>query len=329
VPIVLLIGAYIHMAFRYDKIWLFNTIVHERGKYTLLEVIFYFRHFLWELPIKTVYAFFLVGTFFYFGRPETSLKDGRAAPVLPRQIIISIFLALATGVLAFLMTTKAYGFHEALAGLIQSRISELKPLAIGSHWRNHFLSNIVLYLTSISSVLLYRLIEQKGAWQKRRFGFLLPLTAAFFVIVTLLFGVNLDPFQVPSYLGHQLREIFGTDLTITMLLSIGILIHLESKFDSGNIQIERKENVIWRKNILYIICSGVPAVLISSFLVLKVLTLNIKGEMAKLGSTAGWSKVDLFAWHFFEHSLDYFYAGALVYFLYLTLLKIDREKRQL
>ena len=42
----------------------------------------------------------------------------------------------------------------------------------------------------------------------------------------------MDPFHTPSYLGHQLREIFGSDLPITMLLAIGILAFLEDRYDT-------------------------------------------------------------------------------------------------
>jgi hypothetical protein len=70
----------------------------------------------------------------------------------------------------------------------------------------------------------------------------------------------------------------------------------------------------------------VPAVLISLFLILRVSSLDTATEIAKLGSTAGWTKLDLFAWHFFEHTLDYFYVMALACFLYLLTLRLDLRR---
>lgn len=326
IPAVLLIGAYIHMAFRYQSFWLFNTIVHERGKYTLLEVIFYFRHFIWELPMKTIYAFLLVGSFFYFGNPRSDNKSAPAGLIPYHNIVISGLLVLIVGGLAFYMTANIYGLHEALSGLFQSRTSELRPLVVGSHWRNHFLSNIVLYTTSITIILLYRLIINRGFWQKRKFGILLPITAASYILVTISFGINLDPFQIPSYIGHQLREIFGTDLTITMLLTIGILIHLEQKYDNCH-YVKPTNTACRRKTLGYISWCLIVSIIISLFLITKVLTLDMNSEMAKLGSTAEWSKIDLFAWHFFEHSLDYIYTCALVYCIYL--MALSKEQRMM
>ena len=66
--------------------------------------------------------------------------------------------------------------------------------------------------------------------------------------------------------------------------------------------------------------------MIASFLILKVLRLDTQGEIHKLGNTAGWSKLDLFAWHFFEHSLDYVYTAALVAFIYLMTLKLEMRR---
>lgn len=328
IPAALLIGAYLHMAMRYNKIWLFDTIVHERGKYTLLEVILYFRHFIWELPIKTVYALFIVGAFYFFGNKGAVTKDTGSSYISLHKIVISGILALVVGLTAFLMTANTYGFVEAFTGLLQSRISEIKPLTVGSHWRNHFLSNIVMYASTISVILMYRIYAEKGKWGKRRFSFLLPLTIMLFILITFIFGINLDPFNIPSYLGHQLREVFGSDLTITMLLSLGILIHLEGRYDTGKTTNRMNNDTKKpRQTVVCFLISSIIAISLSLFLIIKVLATDISSEMAKLGSTAGWSKMDLFAWHFFEHSLDYIYTGCLVYFLYLLTLKIERGKR--
>ena len=127
IPVLLLIGAYLHMAVRYEKIWLFNTIVHERGKYTLIEVIFYFRHFLWELPMKTVYAFMLVGIFYYFGKPSPFKNLNQKTPIPLNIIVWSGIIALLTACIAFFMAASELGVKEAFLNLCQFRASELRP----------------------------------------------------------------------------------------------------------------------------------------------------------------------------------------------------------
>jgi len=315
------------MAFKYDQLWLFDTIVHERGKYNLLEVIFYFRHFLWELPMKTLFAFILVGIFYYFGNPFPEEQMNKNIPIPSRVILWSGLIALLIACIAFMMTTLEHGFKEALLGFFQSRASELRPLQYGSHWRNHFLSNIVLYCTSVAAVLLYRLIINEARCHKRTFWFLFPLSAGFFILITLIFGFTMDPFQTPSYLGHQLREIFGSDLTITMLLTIGILICLEEKYDITSVRDRLLGETNRKKLLRHVLFWLIPAVIISLFLIFKVLNLDISNEMSNLGSTEGWTKIDLFAWHFYEHSLDYLYSSALVVFVYLTTLRIEMRRR--
>ena len=328
IPVLMLAGAYIHMVFRYEKIWLFNTIVHENGKYTLLEVIFYFRHFLWELPIKAWYALLLTGLFFYYGQPSPEEKQIDESNI-PRHLIVVCGLSvIGIAGLAFIATADKVGYYEALVGLSQYRTSELNPPAFGSHWRNHFLSNIVLVSTSAAFILLFRK-NTNGNWVKRKFAKVFLFAAAFFLILTLFFGINMDPFSKPNYLGHQLREIFGSDLSITMLLSLSLLIHLEGKYDL-NYHTQNKFNQgNQKKDFYHLIFWSIIAFAVSLFLIIKVLTLDISVEIAKIGQTRSWSKLDLFAWHFFEHSLDYIFTLTLVAFIYLLLLRNEIDKVKL
>ena len=165
-----------------------------------------------------------------------------------------------------------------------------------------------------------------GYWVQRRFSFLLPVSLLTFVALTFLFGFTADPFKTPSYLGHQLREIFGTDLSVTMFLAMGVLIYLENKYDKGPGPQARGNEEYPKINLKRIIWWSVPAVCCSAFLIFKVLTLDIGNEIGRLGRTKNWSVLDLFAWHFFEHTLDYIFVVAVVYFLYLVLLKSEYEK---
>lgn len=326
IPALIIAGAYFHMVFRYQNLWLFNTIVHENGKYTLLEVIFYFRHFLWELPIKAWYSIVLAGLFFYYGQPPLREKQVKEASISYFPIFAFGFSAIGIAGIALIVTGENKGYHEALIGLSQYLTSELRSPLFGSHWRNHFLSNIVLVSTSAAFILLFR-YHINGGWIKRKFAGVFPFAVTIFITFTLLFGVNMDPFIKPSYLGHQLREIFGTDLPITMTLSLGLLFYLEGKYDF-NCHVQRKHNPRDRRITLrHLMFWSVIASVVSAFLIFKVLSLDTSAEIAKIGQTKNWSILDLFAWHFFEHSLDYFFTLSFVAFIYLLLLKIEQMTR--
>jgi len=324
IPAFLLAGAYLYMAFFYQKLWLFDTIVHENGRYTLLEVILYFRHFSWEMPGKAVYSIFIVGVFYYYGNPVATggMHHGRYVP--KNSIYLSGVLAGGIIIITTLITVSNYGIEETLHGYFQYRTSEIKPLVFGSHWRNHFLSNIVLFFASAFLICLYRIVFC-GGWVKRKYANLYYIAEGIFLLLTLGFGINSDPFQHSSYLGHQLRETFGSDLPITMLLAAGVLMLLELKYDGGG-NVSADAGRLNRTSILYLLRWLTPVVLISGYIVLKVLSLDISGEMSKLPGTRNWSVIDIFAWHFFEHVLDYLFVVFSVSFLYLLTLKMGFGK---
>ncbi len=325
IPSFLLISAYLYMTVFYHKLWLFNTVVHENGKYTLLEVIFYFKHFNWEMPIKILYAVFIVGTFYYYGNPLETKRKVLARSNSSKWILISLVSVLTIMSVTTISNVIQDGFKETVLGFFQYKTTDARPPEFGSHWRNHFLSNIVLFSVTAVVIMLYRLIFCNGMWERRKFYYLLPFSIALFVCLTFIYGFTMDPFINPSYLGHQLREIFGTDLPITMLLATGLLIYMEGKFDSRKEinEIMKKEKGIIIRHLSVLI---IPAVLPTVYLILKVLSLDVSGEIANIGRTANWSVLDLFAWHFFEHSLDYILVCSLVCFLYLLTLKKELRR---
>lgn len=325
IPFILLLGAYIYMAFFYQRLWLFDTIVHENGKYTLLETILYFRHFSWEMPGKAVYCFFVVGAFFYYGNARSQRYGTCKVNVPSGGAAISALIAFGIVAIAVFITIRKYGFEETFIGLLQHRTSELRSPMVGSHWRNHFLSNIVLFSASVFFILVYRLKFCGGYWVKRRLSILFPIATGVFVAVTVYFGFTKDPFETASYLGHQLREIVGSDLPVTMLLAFSVLIYLESKYDDGVKAVTFDKQKERQKGKL-LIGWLLPVFLIAGFLIERVLNLDISGEIATLGNTRNWSVLTIFAWHFYEHSLDYIFVVSLVSFLYLIILKMEFRK---
>ena len=325
IPVLLLLGSYIYMTIHYHKLWLFGTVVHENGRYTLLQVILYFRHFLWELPIKAWYAMTLVGLFFFYGRPLPT--EGRNNEIsVPTSFIVACGVAVvAVGAIAWIGAIHAVGSREALIGFLQYRTSELRDPLFGSHWRNHFLSNIVLLSASTVLVLIYRMLTQRH-WVRRWYSILFPTGIFLFIAISLILGINEDPFTQTSYLGHQVREIFGTDLPITMLLCTGLLIHFEQKYDLNANCREKQRGKPDKSFLARIILWACIAIVPTTYLIYKILHLDIAHIVKNVGQTKGWNTLDLFAWHFYEHSVDYIFVMAAVSFIYLTALKSDVGK---
>ena len=325
IPVTLLLLGYVYMIFQYNRIWLFNTIVHENERYTLWEVVLYFRHFIWEMPIKTWYAVLLTGLFLHYGNPPSrTQKDDRLTDVPNSAIVISGFIAVAITGIAFTFTIEKFGFHEAMTGFLQYRTSELRSPEFGSHWRNHLLSNIVLVCTSAVCISIYRILTG-GYWVKRKYACLLPFGIVVFIVISLIFGINKDPFTEASYLGHQIREIFGTDVSITMLLSLGVLIRLENKYDLiPYYESDKKKHKSLDYYGIYV-WLGV-ALTTTTYLIFKVMQLNLSKEISTRGGTHTWTVFDLFAWHFYEHSTDYIFTMTTVAFIYLVALKYGSMK---
>jgi len=321
IPAAIMAAAYIYMALRYNTVWLFPVVVHENGKYTLLETIFYFRHFLWKVPIKTVYAVFTVGFFHFYGHVN---RQPSPEKVVSGWLLFSCWGAVAVfSFISIMAAVKSVGLHKAMTGLLQYRTSEMRPILFGSHWRNHFLSNIVLFSFSA----LFLLFHRKGHWNRNRTAILYYFACAVFILCSLFFGITGDPFFTPRYILHQLREIIGSDIPVTLFLAMGTLLLIDSLYheQNGRSAVIRK----WDKTeAVHWIVWAVPAVSITLYLIVKTLIFKASGQIGMITGAKELPVFHFFAWHVFEHTLDYVFIVLLVSALYLTTLKIDKDRVQ-
>jgi len=325
IPLLLLAGSYLYMAVTYRRLWLLDTIVHENGKYTLLQTILYFRHFTWEWLGKSIYCFYLVGAFFYYGNCKNESEFGRKS-ISRWKVHAGWIISVVISALAIFIASQQFGFTEILRGLLQYRVNENSPLEFGSHWRNHFLSNVALFGGSALAIILYRILG-RGGWKRRKYSLLFGLSALAFCVLTIVFGFNAKQFQAPSYLGHQLREIAGTDLSITMLLAVSLLIWLERRYDAAANHGPECKIPAWSARLLVLFWT-IPVAASCSYLAVSIARLDIEAELAKVTNTGNLSILGTFCWHFFEHSLDYVFVISFVCGLYLGLLRAGSRERQ-
>lgn len=187
-PMLVLSAAFLIICVHHGTAWPWNVVVHEDGRRTLLQTIFYFDHALGELPLDLLLSAAVAGAMLSpAGQPFGKLT--------------AICLALDLAIFA--------GARDAAPYLFQFHTRDSEPMVYGSHWRYHLLSQTALMLLPLVVLV----------WKRNR-----VLTTAWvaFAALTLLFGISSASFIDPRYLGHQARELF-THALVTIPLAIGFI----------------------------------------------------------------------------------------------------------
>ena len=310
IPLITFSFAYLRMALVYKTPYLFNVIVHENGKYTLLETILYYDHFCRELFISAFLALFVVEFFLFYGstKPKKYIK-------IDKYIVVCFFALALFLIIVLLESIHKVGLIETNLNLFQYRIRD-DLIEFGSHWRYHFLSRIGLFTSSATIIILYRAIYDKTRWMCSKYTLLILVSASIgFIVVTILFGITNQPFNDPKYLAHQGREFITHNLFAIPIL-IALLYFLEEKFtkEKSNHQDMCKSKILSIHFFFWFFLS----ILIPSFL-----WLQLKNTDISLIAQQNWSMLDLLAFHFFEHFLDCIFIAILgmsVYLLHISII---------
>src|SRR5260221_375421 len=195
-PLLTLAAAFITICVHFHTVWPWRVVVHEDGRRTLLETIFYFQHALAELPLEALLAAAVAGALLRFRRP--------AAP--QSFVWVVLVAAVAIDALILIGSWGNVGYDDSLIFLLQYHTRDRSPLEFGSHWRYHLLSQATLMLAPAMI---------SGAAKAR----VLRLSWAVFAVASVAFGVNALSFSDPQYLGHQARETFTHGL-VTVPLAV-------------------------------------------------------------------------------------------------------------
>lgn len=209
-PVALVVGAYAWLATAHGTPWLWNVVVHESGHYTLGGTVLFFRHHLREIPIDLVMAMTLA-TAVTTTAPDVARRPARWA------IVAAIVLVGLT----FVVSAMEEGAWEAARDLLQFRTRD-DDVSYGSHWRFHLLSTIwfaaaAQALAAVSSGSV-RILRAEGTARSLALG-----SWAVMVVLTLVFGLTMEPFTSGRYIGHQAREIMTHGLiTLPLVFAIGV-----------------------------------------------------------------------------------------------------------
>ena len=299
-PMTALGLAFVGICVMVGSAWPWHEVVHEDGTRTLLDTIFYFEHATRELLPDLVVALAAAGAVRFFLPPNRRTVDGRG-----RRRLLAV-LTGATGTLIVGATVWVDGGQAVLDNLSQSHTRAGAPLVWGAHWRYHFLDRLALVLAAFSAsgiVWTWRGRPLPGhvPGRLRLYGAAILLFAA----ATIAFGLTAEPFTVPAFLGHQLRELFTHGL-VTLPLALGVCLELARRFSlpSGSSVGER---TYWSIGL-----TGVASVLVAAFL----LVASLRADAQAHGQASGLAA--LLLPHFGEHALGYVFVPSLAGLLYLS-----------
>jgi hypothetical protein len=174
------------------KTWnLLNVKIHESGRYTFLGTVFYFNHFLRELPIDTLYALSI-----YFSYSSLQIVDDISL-WLPLSVV---FIILASFLLVTILgSIRSVGIKYTIWDLCQLREQDAM-IHWGSHWQMHFLSTIAVILLLIMPGLFSLQTGVNNKYLITLFGSTL--------LLSIIFGTGWKAFTHPRWMLHGAREVF-------------------------------------------------------------------------------------------------------------------------
>ncbi|MGH9934930.1 MAG: hypothetical protein ACREAM_01720 [Blastocatellia bacterium] len=325
-PLTILALAYAWLAADHGTLWLWDVKVHESGCYTLRETVFYFGHFLREIPVDVGMALFLLAGFMNARAisPNKSLDSGRAARWA------WLLLAAAAGLVAaaFAIAASRQGWASAALDLLQFRTRDYLS-EYGSHWRFHWLSTLWFGVVTmlgaplitwldrgsriedrksrhcVASDLRSSILDPRSSildprsWQVR--SWLAPW--GYFAMLTTVFWFSGKTFTDVRYTGHQAREIM-THGPVTCLLGFGVLRLLAARLSSP---FDKPAGGAGVKPGPAVYVQAALALLIPAYLA----AVTLSGDVMEAGQSERGLAAMVGA-HFFEHVLDYLLVILLV-----------------
>lgn len=300
IPAAVLGISYLLLAIRYQEWNVFPVVVHENGQLTLLDTVFYFRHFLRELPV----CVFLAAAISIAGIWHTPLANLNSTSLhyakrLKKWIGFGLVAAVAI-VLAIVWNQDGLGV--VYAELMQAH-TRGDSREFGSHWRYHWLHLVEAMPFSIGLAMVLRGLTG-GAPRNRDAMPLAGVWVIAFLFVTFLAGSPLAAFTDPLHLAHQIREI-ETHRLLTIALALGTLWILERRLEGASGGYTSR--LLVRGIILISIATLIPLWIIWKLRHVDVLSLAQRES----------SFFELAAAHHFEHCLDYIFVSGLTAWLYL------------
>ena len=312
-PLLTYIASYSYLAYYHGKFFIFNTIIHEGGTYSLLQTIFYASHFLGHIPVLTVLAFLFVGSYLCL-TDVTVHSSPKLSPYLLSALIMLLLFA------SFFLSLYAFGFEDTFAFIAQQK-QGVKIYEQGGSWDLHLPSTTLLlcfipvYIFILKRVLGKHIVPNTSG--------LLYVSSGIIVFILFTLLVNRNDFDMlfsiytnARYLAHSVREL----VTFPLIYFPIPLFFFMRKEGSNMVSKQSRQ----RKKLNWFIASLAVAFL-TGFLYQVYMSLSEGiGNLAQKPSFAKTGELGipyLLASHYFEHFLDTIYFTLFCLFLYTLSVK--------
>ncbi len=317
-PLAILALAYVWLAVDHGTLWLWGVTVHESGRYTLRETVFYFGHFLREIPVDVGMALFILAGFI---KARGSVQDKsveRASAAWSSRILLAAAVGLM--VVAVSIAAGRNGWAKVALDLLQFRTRD-NLSEYGSHWQFHWLSTLWFGVAAMVGAPAIAWLCGQSYGTERQSQKLWMMAWGYFAALTAIFGVTGRIFTDARYVGHQAREIMTHGL-ITYPLAYGVLYFFATRLFST------RDRLLGRAAINFRPTDYIQAALV--FLIPVYLgVVTLMGE----GLEAGQPERGLAAMigaHAFEHALDYLLvvflvAGGYACYAWLIARRLERS----
>ncbi|MCK6483447.1 MAG: hypothetical protein L6R00_04845 [Phycisphaerae bacterium] len=313
-PAFVLLTSFVAICVHVGSPWPWNRVAHEDGVRTLLQTIFYFEHAARELPLDLLMGVAAAAAALTY-RPRAIHWTAAARRRRHEWLDGAAAAAVATVLATLIGCVAAAGFDGLIDNLSQMHTRAGAPLVWGAHWRYHFLCQIALMLLALALAGLRPVATARAARPADRAGLRCFVRAMLlFILFSVLFVLNREPFVDGRVLGHQARELFTHSVT-TIPLALGACFFLERRVCGADAALDAPASLDGvnrpRSALRPALIALALACLIGAYLAVGVIVTDAAGE------SQSHSVVRLVCSHFFEHTPGYVTAPCAAAWVYL------------
>jgi hypothetical protein len=204
IPVTAYALSYLYLAAYHGSWNLLHTVIHESGRYTLLETTLYASHFLGHVPVLVVLILMFVGVCRTLSPQPAVAPAGRSTAAAAVALLVLV-------VVSALISVWHFGAEDTIAYVTQQR-QRAVGYERGGSWNLHLPSTVLLFALVPPYVALIRTLLGRGVEGSRRGLGLIVAAGSLTVLITWVVnggvaGVVAHVWSEPRYLAHSVREL--------------------------------------------------------------------------------------------------------------------------